>query len=250
MKENKINIVIFFCITIVFILLTYRISILEQEWSYASMKREFLLAIFSGMSGSSFVVLFSELIKYRLNKKNIENALYGNLRELYCQLIKQIKYTEMLFLNPKMAVAENAYSANVPAMNSFINAIKFFEYKPFKINQFAINLKNFQQSEIVSFEKYLTACMTFLQISILETKIEKSKQILNYSPTSSDEKVGEVLKVMKAEAEKRCKTVEEFIASLDKICRHRFSWEKDKAVIDTLSFKANAKDIHSFFYAE
>lgn len=251
MRENKINIAIFVCVSIVFILVTSMVSILEQGWAYAFITKEFLLAIFSGISGSSFVVLFSEIIKYKLNKKNIENALYENLRELYCQLMKQIKYTEMLLHNPKMAVAENVYSANVPAMNSFINAIKLFEYKPFKTNKFANHLKNFQQSEIFSFEKYLTACMSFLQISILKTKIEKSKQgILNYAPTSTDEKVGEVLKVMKKEAEKRCKSVEELIGSLDKICRHRFSWKKDKAVIDELSFTANAKDIYSFFSDE
>lgn len=251
MKENKINIVIFVCVSIVFILLTYIVSIVEQERVCAFIRKEFLLAIFSGISGSSFVVLFSEIIKYMLNKKNIENALYGNLRELYCQLIKQIKYTEMLFLNQKMAVAENVYSANVPTMISFINAIKFFEYKPFKTNVFANHLKNFQQSEIFSFEKYLTACMSFLQISILKTKQEKLKQgILNYAPTSTDEKVGEVLKVMKKEAENICKIVGELITSLDKICRHRFSWKKDKAVIDELSFTANFKDIYSFFSDE
>lgn len=52
---------------------------------------------------------------------------------------------------------------------------------------------------------------------------------------------------MKTDAEKSCKIVEEFITSLDKICRHRFSWEKDKAVIDKLNFTANVKNVHSFF---
>lgn len=85
----------------------------------------------------------------------------------------------------------------------------------------------------------------------MKTKQEKLKQgILNYAPTSTDEKVGEVLKVMKKEAENICKIVEELITSLDKICRHRFSWKKDKAVIDELNFTANTKDIHSFFSDE
>lgn len=82
----------------------------------------------------------------------------------------------------------------------------------------------------------------------METKIEKSKQgILSYSPTSTDKKVEDVLKGMKTDAEKSCKIVEELITSLDKICRHRFSREKDKAVIDKLNFAANVKNIHSFF---
>lgn len=55
---------------------------------------------------------------------------------------------------------------------------------------------------------------------------------------------------MKTEAKKRSEIVEEVIVSLDKICRHRFSWEKDKAVIDKLNFSANAKNIHSFFNDE
>lgn len=246
MKENKINIFFFLAIAIVCILLTFAVSVWFNDCSF--MKKDFLMAIISGISASSFVVLFSEIIKYKLNKKNIENALYGNLRELYCQLIKQIKCTEMLCINPKIDIAENVYSANVPAMTNFLNAIRFYEYEPVKSNQFVISLKNFQQSEIFFFEKYLSACMSFLKISLLETKIEKLRQgISNYSPTSSDEKVAEVLKIMKIEAERRCKIIDELIVNLDSICKNRFSWEKDKAYIDALTFTASGKDIHSFF---
>ena len=246
MKENKLNIFIFLVIAIICIFITYVISVWFNDCSF--MKKDFLMAIISGISASSFVVLFSEIIKYKLNKKNIENALYGNLRELYCQLIKQIKCTEMLCKNPKIDVTENVYSANVPAITNFLNAIRFYEYEPVKSNQFVISLKNFQQSEIFFFEKYLSSCMSFLKISLLETKIEKLRQgISNYSPTSSDEKVGEVLKIMKIEAEKRCKIINELIVNLDSICKNRFSWEKDKAYIDDLAFTASDKDIHSFF---
>ena len=69
-----------------------------------------------------------------------------------------------------MDVAENVYSANVPAMTSFLNAIRFFEYEPFKTNKFVTSLREFQKTEIFFFEKYLSACMSFLKISLLETK--------------------------------------------------------------------------------
>ena len=75
MKENKTNICIFLCIAMGCILLTYEVSVPDLRQNY--LKKEFLLAIFSGISASSFVVLFTELIKYNLNKKNVENALYG-----------------------------------------------------------------------------------------------------------------------------------------------------------------------------
>lgn len=125
-------------------------------------EKEFLLAIFSGISASSFVVLFTELIKYKLNKKNIENALYGNLREIYRALLSQIKYTEMLLENPQKIVAENVYSANVPAMNNFLNAIKFLQYEPFVKNSFTKAYHAFMQEEIQNLEKYMSACMSFL----------------------------------------------------------------------------------------
>lgn len=246
MKENKTNILIFLGISIVCILLTYIVSVFDLGWTY--LKKDFLLAIVSGISASSFVVLFGELIKYNLNKKNIENALYENLRELYCQLIKQIKCTEMFFNDSKRNIYENLYSANVPAITNFLNAIRFLQYEPFRSNFFVTQLRNFQQNEIFSFEKYKSACMLFLEVSVLETKMEKLKQgISNYSPTSSDEKVREVLKVMKTEAEKRCEIVNTLIVSLDSLCKHRFSWKKDKAFIGAFSFTANNKDIHSFF---
>ena len=246
MIENKANILRFLCISLGFILLTYVVSIFGLGWTYLT--KDFLLSIFSGISASSFVVVFSELIKYNLNKKNIENALYGNLRELYCQLTKQIRCTEMLLSNPKMNVAENVYSANVPEMTNFLNTIRFLQYEPFISNSFVTHLKNFQQNEMFLFEKYLSACMTFLQISILKIKIEKTEHgMLNYSPTSSDENIVEVLKKMRSEAEKRCNILDDIIVSLDSICKHRFSWEKDKAIIDEVSFYKNSENIQSFF---
>lgn len=246
MKENKTNIFIFLGISVACIFLTYIVSVFDLGCVY--LPKDFLLAIVSGISASSFVVLFGELIKYNLNKKNIENALYENLRELYSQLIKQIKCTEMFFNDSKRNIAENLYSANVPAITNFLNAIRFLQYEPFRSNLFVTQLRNFQQNEIFSFEKYKSACMLFLEVSILKTKIEKLKQgISNYSPTSSDEKVCEVLKVMQTEAEKRTKIINDLIVSLNSICEHRFPWEKDKAVIDEFNFNANGNDIHSFF---
>ena len=55
MKENKTNILIFLCISIVCILLTYVVSVFNLGWNH--LPKDFMLAIFSGISASSFVVL-------------------------------------------------------------------------------------------------------------------------------------------------------------------------------------------------
>lgn len=52
---------------------------------------------------------------------------------------------------------------------------------------------------------------------------------------------------MKTEAEKRCSVINELIFSLDNSCKHRFSWEKDKSVVDAYSFSANVVSIQNFF---
>ena len=89
MTENKKNIFFFAVISFIFLILAYFSTWLPENAKL--LEKDFFLALSSGIFASSCVVLFSEIVKYNLNKKNIQNALYENLRELYRQLISQTK---------------------------------------------------------------------------------------------------------------------------------------------------------------
>ena len=66
------------------------------------------------------------------------------------------------------------------------------------VNSFAPAFYGFKQDEIQKLEKYMSDCMTFLQLSILKTKIEKTNLgSFNYSPVSSDEKVLKALEIIR-----------------------------------------------------
>ena len=89
MKENKANICAFLCIAMGCILLTYTVSVFNLGWTYLA--NDFLLAIFSGISASSFVVLFTELIKYNLNKKILKKTKLLLMLILFLQMLPIFK---------------------------------------------------------------------------------------------------------------------------------------------------------------
>ena len=245
MTENKKNIWFFSIVSFVFLVLTFSTSQFYPKCLW--IKKDFLVAITSGIFASSCVVLFSEFVKYKLNKKNGQNALYGNLRELYRQILIHTKYASFLLDNPNKNVTENSFSTNVPVIKSICYAIKVLNYDIFFKNDFSNVLISFLMNEMPLFENYISACEIFLEKSILETKLEKQKQgIFNYSATSNDENVRKILEVIKTESEKWCKSIDKLICILDETCEHRFLWKDDKSVVDSFEFATENKSIYDF----
>lgn len=245
MTENKKNILVFSIVSIILLFSTYFLSVCLSDFKY--LKRDFLLAITSGVFASSFVVLFSEFVKYNMNKKNIQNALYANLRELYRQFVSQEKYASHLIENPKREFSENVFSANAPIINKLVTSIKFLQYDTFFKNHFFHELFYFQQNEIVLLDKYISACAIFPQKTFLEIKLKKAKQgNLNYYPSVNDEKILQLISTLRNESEKWCKTIDKLICILDKTCKYRFLWKKDKSVIDSFKFLAENESIYDF----
>ena len=173
MTENKKNIFFFAVISFIFLILAYFSTWLPENAKL--LEKDFFLALSSGIFASSCVVLFSEIVKYNLNKKNIQNALYENLRELYRQFISHKKYVQFLINNPQKEVAENTFSANAPMINNLAYAIRFLQYDTFLKNHFSYELFYFQQNEMSLLDNYTSACMTFLQIAIVKTRLEKAE---------------------------------------------------------------------------
>ncbi len=100
---------------------------------FENKKNIYFFSIFHVLTffASSCVVLFSEFVKYKLNNKKGQNALYGNLRELYRQILIHTKYSSFLLNNPSKTVVENSFSSNASIIKNICYVIKVSYYDVF-----------------------------------------------------------------------------------------------------------------------
>ena len=234
MSENIKNIKWFSIITAVFLVLTYIFSIVEFKCDLIS--SNFLFTVFGGVFASFCVVLIMEIIKYRLNKKVLENSIYQNLLIIYNLLKLEIQYSSIYKDNKNLPVPENLYTNNAQILNSYCCVVKYSDYCLLKNTVLLKEVKRFQSDELPLIETHVRKG-GFLGIAILQTKI--NMQNTCYSPTFCDSLVSTAINNMISDAEVRCKAIESILSVLSSSYPKRFDWKKDKAASDEIKVDIN-----------
>lgn len=234
--ETNIKFIKFFSIAsgITFII-CYITSVItfEEPW----LNNNFLFSIFSGIFASFIVVLITEIKKYFDNKNIAENYIYNNCVVLYTELSLQIKQMDMYLKNKEELLPENILDNRMPVILSHNSALSSIDYTLIKkSNVFFRRFKTFIQQDVFKISEYIIACND-LHLAMNQVKMNYvSERKSSCNPRTADDLVNLVLRKIKAQAEARAVALDSFLCTMSSCFPNRFEWEKDKTVIDAVSF--------------
>ena len=107
----------------------------------------FQLTILGGIFASSVVVLLCEIQKYRMNKRVIEDTLWGNTSILYVKLMVAKHKLESILQSPNQPVSANLFDEYKTAIMSYLGQIhNTIDYAPY-------NKKNILRKTLIQFQR-------------------------------------------------------------------------------------------------
>ncbi len=249
-NDNKSMIYFYSVLFVVFTLLAYVVD-LNGQYHFVKLNSPFIsnsfcFAILSGILTGVIVALAAELRQYLLHKRQMKNNLYAIASELYA-LISVQKASLMYYVNnPSITIPENIGEdyAQQPILVR-ISQFRAIDYSTFsKKDNIQLALKSFAQ-QIDLIERTVRNLIKLqivhkkIQISLLE-KYDDKRKVTSSSPV--------MLAALHEEnnAFKECLiTIDAFCSVFEKIDGSRFSWKRDKNVIDEMG-----KKIESDIYFE
>lgn len=232
MKESINTIKYVMLLSVAFLLLTYILSLNEEnKWLILNtpwFSNNFAFAISGGAFASLVVILACELQHYLLIKRQTEDYLYSQLFALYTQ-ITIIHYNTKRQINeinapvPDNLIDEIA-NRGLLCLNNLASIGYTTIYKNNVIEEQLIHYKGDNGMRIHSFLQN----SLFLKMAINEDKLAMLKQGRDEIVKSSSPKTCLTLKKIYKDSSIILKYIENSLESIDKDCRNRYNWKEVK----------------------
>jgi len=123
-------------LSIIFLVITYLITVnIESgfiQFHTIWISNNFLLTVFGGVFASTLVVLFCEINKYLIDKKNTENQLFFQTMYLYQALFLMQHIILDYQSHPKAQIPENLFDNTTQMIKSQVCYLRGVDYSCFK----------------------------------------------------------------------------------------------------------------------
>lgn len=250
MKKSIITIKYILLLSVVFLLLTYSISLNdENKWMVLNtpwISHNFAFAIIGGVFASLLVILACEIQNYLIIKRQTEDYIYSQLYALYTQIT-------IIYYNTKRQL----YETNTPVPPNMIEGLadkglvclnnltsvgyvtfgkgktiekQLFHYKV----EYGMLIRSFLQNTI------------FLKMAINEDKIAMLRQGRDEFVKSSSPKTNLVLEKLNKESTEILTFIEESMETIDEECENRYHWDEVKRSIILGEENFVSADLDSF----
>ncbi len=232
MKSNIKNIKFLTVLSVVFLLVTYSISLNdENRWIILNtpwLSNSFAFAIAGGTFASSLVVLACELQKYHSIKRQTEDYIFRQLFSLYAQ-VTIIHYNTKRQLNDISTPVPNNLIDKISNRGKMVlTSLSSIEYYTFcKHNAIKKQLVQYRGKSGTRIRLFLQNSV-FLKMAINEDKIALLKQGRDVSITSDMPKTHQTLKKIFDDSSVVLTFIEKSLDIINKECKKRYHWSELK----------------------
>jgi len=232
MKSNIKNIKFLTVLSVVFLLVTYSISLNdENRWIILNtpwLSNSFAFAIAGGTFASSLVVLACELQKYQSIKRQTEDYIFRQLFSLYAQ-VTIIHYNTKRQLNDISTPVPNNLIDKISNRGKMVlTSLSSIEYYTFcKHNAIKKQLVQYRGKSGTRIRLFLQNSV-FLKMAINEDKIALLKQGRDVSITSDMPKTHQTLKKIFDDSSVVLTFIEKSLDIINKECKKRYHWSELK----------------------
>lgn len=241
MRENIKAIKWCSCISLLFLLLAYAVTVnseihfivIDSVW----ISNDFLITLFGGVFTSMLVVALCEIQKYLSKKASTEEYLFYQGLYLY-QSLMQMKIIIKDYLNHcEWNISENLLDESVRMVHCEINAIQSVDYATFihGDNSLMVAHARFRIEAIPKIQAILQSGIK-LKLAINETIRDNLQEQLEQHTYSGNNKfitsdmmrVNRILNNELAMVSSSIALVNTYIVVLDNNCNNRFKWDAVK----------------------
>ena len=216
----------------VFLVTTYLITV-NIENSFISLNtiwisNNFLLTVFGGVFASTLVVLFCEINKYYIDKKNTENQLFYQALYLYQALFLMWHNILDYQSHPTEPIPKNIFDNTTQMIKSQVCYLRTVDYSCIKKdNVIEKRLISFKKDTYIKFSSVENG-INLIRCAILEEIIDNRIQDRNnpYYITSSNARVAKVLSKQMGNLAPLLEGIGEFLKIIDDNCNNRYNWNK------------------------
>ena len=235
---------------VIFFLLSYGIS-LNEENKYLVLdspwiSNNFVFAIAGGAFASLLVIIASEIQKYFIIKRQLEDSIYCQLVSLYMQIIT-INYNIKRQMNDiKGIVPMNLIDDIANRGQLCLNNLASIDYTPFgKSNSIKMILSQYNGKNGNRIRSFFINSV-FLKMAINEDSIDSLRQGRNELVTASAPKTNNVLRKIYKDSNVVLTYVEKSIEVIVKECKNRYHWDDVKKSIISTEQNFVTTDLESF----
>ncbi len=217
-------------LSIIFLVITYLITV-NMESGFIQINtiwisNSFLLTVFGGVFASILVVLFCEINKYMINKRDTETQLFFQAMYLYQALFLMQHNILDYQSHPSAQIPPNLLDNTTYMVKSQALFIRGLDYTTFKKNNKIVNKHNsFKKDTFAKFIK-LENGINLLQCAILEERIANHESRKTYPDyiTSSTPKVATVLAEQINIIMPLLEEISLYLKTIDDNCKSRYNW--------------------------
>lgn len=250
MKSNIKSIKFLIVLSLVFLFITYGISLNEEnKWIILNtpwLSNSFVFAIVGGSFASLLVVLACEMQKYQSIKRQTEDYIFGQLFSLYSQ-ITIIHYNTMRQLNetsspvPHNLIDEIAYRGK-----TCITSLSTIDYVTiYKDNVIEEQLSLYRGNVGTQINLFLQNTI-FLKMAINKDKIALLEQGRDELITSQNPKTHQTLKKIFDDSCAVLSFIEESLEVINKECKMRYHWSELKRKVISGEENFVSVDLNTF----
>ena len=211
-------------IAIITVIITLVIS-LNIKYMWFELKyipNDFLMAIFSGIFGSTLVVLICEIQKYLLMKKQSEYILYSCMTEVLARFMTMRTSLRLLIENPQDLVNQGLFNEFKQRMEYQFNIFYNVDYTTWcKRQKLFLTTKNFILYSNNTIMKLLDDC-AYLDVALYNERI---KQLQNNQPdyiTSLNSTIKQLLIIYVKRFNEVIEKIEKYIIEIDYRDKYKF----------------------------
>lgn len=211
-------------IAIITVIITLVIS-LNIKYMWFELKyipNDFLMAIFSGIFGSTLVVLICEIQKYLLTKKQSEYILYSCMTEVLARFMTMSTSLRLLIENPQDLVNQGLFNEFKQRMEYQFNIFYNVDYTTWcKRQKLFLTTKNFILYSNNTIMKLLDDC-AYLDVALYNERI---KQLQNNQPdyiTSFNSTIKQLLIIYVKRFNEVIEKIEKYIIEIDYRDKYKF----------------------------
>lgn len=237
-------------LSVVFLLLTYSISLNEEnKWFVLNtplLSNNFVFAIAGGTFASLVVILACEIQNYYLLKHQTEDYLFSQLFALYTQIT-------IIHYNVKRQINDNSTQVPQNLIDEIanrgllcLNNLTSIDYITFgKSNAIKDVLDQFRAKNSMHIRSFLQNTV-FLKIAINEDKLAMLNHGRDELVISSSPMTNLVLKKIYNDSSVVLTTVEDVLMSIDLEYKNRYHWSDVKRNVITCEENIVSMDLYSY----